>query len=156
MQEIRLDRFQVATKAIISLYELENIDVSYYQDIIGNMVLKLQSEILAYTYNPNLRHSETFTNTVTRPRFANPWEHLKARWAGRSWFSWYVKRKPVKFIEETYTVKINVNFDLQELVSFPENRYVFPRSLGNPVVMIQEKNRKVSWSGPLDKLDPLV
>jgi len=156
MTVFNLDKLRVSRKIRLSNSELYNATISQYEDMYGHIVVQLEADVLAYIHNPNLQHKETFYNTVTRPRFANPWEHLKARWAGRSWFSWYVKRYPVRFIDETYNVSVSVDMDLQELITFPENRYVFPEALGQPSVVVRETGRKIKWSGAVDKLDPLV
>lgn len=155
-RQIKLDINQIRVQRIISELELDNIELYSYDGYFRGIILGMKQEILSFKHRTNHDHHEVFTNTITRPRFSNPWEHFKARYAGRVWMRWYVKRKPVQFIEEKYFVRLDMDFNFDELVTFPDNKYVFPKGLGDPVVVVQEKDRRISWSGPVDRSGPLV
>jgi hypothetical protein len=141
---INLERFRLKTQHALSA------ELSHREDLYGNIIFELEAELLGYISNPHLQHDEIFTNTITRPRFADPWQHLKARYAGRSWFRWFVKRYPIKFVEEKFSVSIRAQYDLKQVLTFPECKIKFPPGLGPVQVMAQENFRKIDWSGPVD------
>lgn len=147
---LQLDLFEVGLKQALSNSALYNARLYHHDNFLGSTILDMKAELLAYVHNPSLEHCEVFTKTISAPRFANPWEHLKARYAGRSWFRWYVKRYPVKFIDEKYSVRVVAEFDLKEVVTFPESTIRFPVEMGPVVIRVQENSRRITWDGPVD------
>jgi hypothetical protein len=147
---LQLDLFEVGLKRALSHSALYNTRLYHHDDFLGNTILDMKAELLAYVHNPSFEHYEVFTNTISAPRFANPWEHLKARYAGRPWFRWYIKRYPITFIDEKYFVQVVAEFDLKEVVTFPQSKIRFPVEMGPVVIRVQENSRRIMWEGSVD------
>jgi hypothetical protein len=146
---ITLNTLKVRSSKYISNQYLQDARLEVLDELDG-IVMHLTAEVLDYLHTSNITIERDYYNTITAPRFANPWEHLKARYAGRSWFRWYVKRYPVKYVNEIYNVSIHANYNVAEHLTFPDSQLRFPSKLGHPVQVIAVTSEDAIWNGSVD------
>lgn len=99
------------------------------------MLVKLVAQILGHREPPH--HVPAL---VTVPRWASPWQHLKARWADRWWFAWVVRRWPVRYVDET----IHATATLQASTLYPHTHIDIPE-LGASVVYHEPPEVNDPW-----------
>lgn len=88
-----------------------------------NLVYQLRTFLLSKRLGP-----QAFRVIVERP--ATWWDHFKLTLERRGRARWWLRRHPLRHTYEVTTIRYDSAAAL-----FPDNRHIFPKGMGSPVVM---------------------
>lgn len=123
-EEVLLNKMQVAARSMLAPQVAHDLEMRTWMEMVtDHLVVELRTFILSKSLGP-----QAFRVIVERP--ATWWDHFKLALGRRGRARRWLRRHPIRRTYEVLTIRYDSAAAL-----FPDNRHVFPKDLGAPVVM---------------------